>query len=124
MDQRFEARSLKPLIWGLFLIALGGLFLFERFDLMSLHSIGRYWPVILIMIGISQLTERRFGSSINYVLSGFWFLAVQLHWYGLTYRNSWPLLLVGIGAGMVVRSLSGEDAYRKAKKKAEKGEAS
>ena len=124
MEDRFQTRSMKPLIWGLFLIALGGLFMLERFDLMSLHSIGRYWPLILIMIGLSQLTERRYGSSINYVISGFWFLAVQLHWYGLTYRNSWPLLMVGIGAGMVVRSLSGEDAYHRARRRARKGETS
>jgi hypothetical protein len=55
---------------------------------------------------------------------GFWFFAVQFHWYGLTYRNGWPLLLVSMGAGMVVRALSGEDAIRKAREAAKKGDAS
>jgi len=117
MNDESKPRDMKPMIWGLFLIALGGAFLLERFDLLSLPSWGKLWPVILIVIGIGQLAEGRFGSSVQHVLTGFWFLACGFDWYGLTYRNSWPLLLVAIGAGMVIRAISGEDAYRRARKR-------
>jgi len=32
---------------------------------------------------------------------GSWLQAVTLHLYGLTYRSSWPLILVILGAGMI-----------------------
>jgi hypothetical protein len=35
-------------------------------------------------------------------------MAANAGWYGLTWRNSWPLALVAVGAGIVVRALAGQ----------------
>jgi hypothetical protein len=39
-------------------------------------------------------------------------LACEFGWYGLDYHNSWPLVLVAVGAGIVVRALGGEPKRR------------
>jgi hypothetical protein len=100
---------MKKAVWGIFLIALGGLFLFERFGVWGFTGIGAWWPLILVVIGIIHLIERRGGSALTMILLGAWFLAVTSGWMGLTYENSWPLVLVAAGAGIVVKALTGEE---------------
>src|SRR5262245_53972799 len=105
--------SLSSIVWGLFLIALGGAFLLQRFGMLDLPSLGRIWPLVFLPIGITHLFDRRPGSGIMFLLMGGWFIAVEYEWMGFTYRNSWPLLLVVFGTGMVIEALSGEDRRRR-----------
>ena len=109
MAQDEGIRNTKKVIWGVFLIALGGLFLFERFGMCGLAGMGGWWPLILVVIGIIHLIERRAGSALTMILLGAWFLAVTSGWMGFTWHNSWPLVLVAVGAGIVVKALTGED---------------
>lgn len=102
----------KSLIWGLFLVALGSVLLLDRFGMISIPELGRLWPLVLIVIGITRVAAGRPGSSVTFFLLGAWFLACEFDWYGLTYRNSWPLILVAIGASMVVRAIVGEGGRR------------
>jgi len=102
-------RDFKPLLWGLFLIAAGGTFLLQRFTGAELPNIGELWPLVFFVIGTSHLLDGRPGSAVTFYLMGTFFFAVTLDWFGFTYRNSWPLMIIAVGAGMVVRALSGED---------------
>ena len=113
MNADGDRRDLKPLLWGLFLIALGGAFLLQRYLDVDLPHVGQLWPLVFFVIGTSHLLDRRPGSAVTMYLMGVFFFAVTLDWYGFTYRNSWPLLLVAVGAGMIVRALSGEDRRRR-----------
>ena len=99
----------KSMLWGLFLIAIGLVFLLERFGVLEVPALGRLWPIVFIVIGISRAFERRYGGALMFTLMGAWFLACTFDWMGLTFRNSWGLVLVAVGGGMVVRSLTGED---------------
>jgi hypothetical protein len=112
MTQDEGIRNMKKVIWGVFLIALGGLFLFERFVPWGLAGMGEWWPLILVVIGITHLVERRVGSALTMILLGAWFLAVTSGWMGFTWHNSWPLVLVAVGAGIVVKALTGEERRR------------
>ena len=112
MAQDEGIRSMKKVVWGIFLIALGGLFLIERFQPWGFAGLGEWWPLILIVIGITRLMERRVGSALTMILLGAWFLAVTSGWLGLTYGNSWSLVLVAVGVGIVVRALTGEERRR------------
>ena len=113
MAQDEGIRNTKKLVWGIFLIALGGLFLFERFVPWGLAGIGEWWPLVFVVIGITQLVERRVGSALTMFLLGGWFLAVTSGWMGFTWQNSWPLSLVAVGAGIVVKALTGEERGRR-----------
>ena len=113
MAQDEGIRSMKKAVWGIFLIALGGLFLFERFGTWGFAGISEWWPLILVVIGITDLIERRVGSALTMFLLGAWFLAVTSGWMGYTWQNSWPLSLVAVGAGIVVKALTGEERCRR-----------
>jgi membrane-bound ClpP family serine protease len=108
MTQDEGIRNTKKVIWGVFLIALGVLFLFERFVPWGFAGLGEWWPLIFIVIGVTHLVERRVGSALTMFLMGAWFLAVTSGWMGLSYANSWPLVLIAVGAGIVVKALTGE----------------
>ena len=111
----------SAVIWGLVLIAIGVTFLLARFGVLETHDIGRLWPLVLVAIGVGQAATGKFGSGLSLVMMGAWFLACSFGWMGLTFRNSWGLLLVAQGSGMVVRSLTGEDRRMRARKEANRG---
>ncbi len=97
------------IIWGLFLVALGALLLLDRFGPWEMPGLGQLWPVIILAFAVVRLFEGRPGGALTLTGLGLWFLAVEFHWYGLDWGNSWPLALVAVGLGIVVRGLTGED---------------
>jgi hypothetical protein len=107
-DGRPSKRS-HGILWGLFLMALGGVFLLDRFGILGLPSVWRLWPTVLVVIGVNHLFDRRPGSAAMLTLMGLAFFAAEFHWMGLAYHSFWPLLLVAVGVGIVIRALSRED---------------
>jgi len=113
-------RDWRRMIWGVVLMLYGGLFFADRFGLLPLWAQEfRWWPLIVITIGLSKLILPRsadeIGSCVTLTLIGVWFLFVANEWFGLEWQSSWPLALVAAGAGMVARSLAGywlPDRYR------------
>jgi len=101
---------LKPLLWGAFFILLGGGLLVQRFVGFDTADIWDFWPAIFLVIGTAHLFERRPGAAATMFAFGFWFFAVTFGWFGLTYRNSWPLALIAIGIGAVIRAISNEES--------------
>ncbi|MBI5709396.1 MAG: hypothetical protein HZC42_03705 [Candidatus Eisenbacteria bacterium] len=100
------------MVWGLFLIGIGVLFMLERFDVVDIPRVGQLWPLVFYVIGMLHFVDQRPGSGVMFVLMGTWFFICEFEWRGLTYGNSWGLLLVAVGAGMVVKALSGERSRR------------
>jgi hypothetical protein len=48
-------RHHDSLVWGIILVALGGLFLLETFHVHVWHYIWRLWPVVFIIWGGNKL---------------------------------------------------------------------
>ena len=96
------------IFWGLFLIAAGAILLMNRLGVADFSwTMRRFWPLIVIIIGISHLFHRsKFWSGLWTIAVGAWLQAVTLHLYGFTYRSSWPLLLVILGGGIIVRTIA------------------
>jgi hypothetical protein len=103
------AHRAKKMIWGVFLMTLGVVFLLERLGTPGFTHLDTWWPLILVVVGITSLVEGRVGSALTMMLLAAWFFVVTNHWHGLTYANSWPLVLVAVGVGMVLKALSRED---------------
>ena len=112
MEQDERRRATKRVIWGAFLIVLGGVFLLAQLHLVDLPSLWKLWPAVFAVSAVSHIVEGRYGSALTSVLLGFWFFACQFGWYGFDYANSWPLVLIAVGAGIVVRALRGEPRRR------------
>jgi hypothetical protein len=92
---------------GILLIAIGTLFLLDRLGYADLHYVlHNYWPMFLVFFGLSRFFHRRKPwSGVWLIVIGLWLQVTTLHWYGVTFNSSWPLLLIAMGAVMVVRTL-------------------
>jgi len=97
------------IFWGFFLVAAGTFLLLGRLGIADFSwTLRRYWPLIVVIIGISKLFRRRsVWGGLWMITLGAWLEAVTLHFHGFTYESSWPLLLVVLGAGIIVRTIVG-----------------
>jgi hypothetical protein len=100
---------------GMLIIVVGLVLMADRIGLSGIHLSGRSWPLFLIAFGIVRLIapadrggrpgSRRGGAWFMYL--GLWFFVNEFHLFGFDYHNSWPLLVVGAGIGMVWRAFEG-----------------
>jgi hypothetical protein len=105
VKQRIDSRSLLN---GLLLMGIGTLFLFDRLHIADFGDLFRmYWPMIIILFGVSYLFRREcLWTGLWFMAIGVWFQVVRLHLFGLTWRNSWPLLLIVMGGGIMLRAMT------------------
>jgi predicted membrane protein len=97
------------LVTGLMLAALGVLFMLDNLDILRARDVLRYWPAVLLLVGVSQIVQARssggiIGGSI-WILVGGVLLGERLNLLANVFRY-WPLLLVGIGAYAVWQSVN------------------
>ena len=107
MNEQQRRLDLPTLATGIIVTAFGVLFLLDRMNIADFGDImRRYWPCILILIGIPQLFRReKVWSGLWLITLGVWMQIAHLRLFGMTWRTSWPLLLIVAGAGMIARSL-------------------
>ncbi|HEV8658093.1 MAG TPA: DUF5668 domain-containing protein [Thermoanaerobaculia bacterium] len=92
---------------GLGLVALGLLFLFDRFRIADAHYLLRhYWPLIIVFFGVVRLLRRQVWGGLWLITIGVWMQIATLHLFGMTFSSSWPLLLIALGAGIIARTLT------------------
>ena len=99
---------------GAIVMGMGILVLLDRTEVLGEDAWRLFPGFALIAIGLAQLTEtwtcRRRGRSprirgLGPIFVGLWLIANAVHVYGLTYRTSWPLLIVAFGAVMVLHEV-------------------
>jgi hypothetical protein len=97
----------RALLNGMMLVVVGTLFLLDRLRIEDFGDLLRlYWPLIIVFFGVSHLLRRdSMWSGVWLVFTGVWLQMAHLHLFGLTYRNSWPLLLIALGAGITLRAV-------------------
>lgn len=102
------------LVSGIVLVILGVLFLLDRFDVADFGDVIRnWWPLFVIVPAIPKLFRREtLWSGLWMLTIGIWFQLVTLRLFGLTWSNSWPIVLIAAGAGMIARTLIESSAYR------------
>lgn len=95
------------IFWGLFLIAAGTVLLLGRLGIADFSwMLRKFWPLFIIIIGMSKLSHRKsVWSGLWMIALGAWLQAVTLHFHDFTYESSWPLLLVILGAGVIVKTI-------------------
>ncbi|HKQ57406.1 MAG TPA: DUF5668 domain-containing protein [Candidatus Eisenbacteria bacterium] len=95
--------------FGLILMAAGVVLWLDQLDVIEMRSVFRYWPLVMVFFGISSIIapreKRDVGGGASMIVIGLWVLACTRDWYGLSFSNSWPVIAVAIGAGMIFGSL-------------------
>jgi hypothetical protein len=102
-----QAIDRGTLVSGIILIGLGGLFLLSELEVMRFgHVVRRYWPMIIVLVGLPKLFSREtVWSGLWLIAVGVWLQISHLGLFGLSYGTSWPLLLIALGGGMILRSM-------------------
>lgn len=106
------------LVAGVILIGLGVFFLLFNLDLVEIDPPWQWWPLLLVAIGAGRLLtaddhdERRGGTWL--ILLGGWLLINSLGLFGLSWHDSWPLLIMAAGGMMVWRSIATESTRTRA----------
>ena len=99
----------KQLAWGLILIAVGLAVFLQKMDVIEFFSLWHHWPLFVVAIGaVKMITYTRpgeFTSGLWTVLLGLWLHFVFEGMFGLTFRNSWPLVIIACGAVMIIEPL-------------------
>ena len=87
---------------GALLIAVGTVVLLDHMDVIHADRFWKYWPVLLIIVGIAKLVSegKRVGGLLLILMGGF-LLAEHLGYTSLTWATVWPALLIAAGIAMI-----------------------
>jgi hypothetical protein len=106
-DSSYEWR--RQVMWGLLLIAFGGGVFLDQMDLIEVHGVWHYWPLVLVVFGINKMigypTAKHFTSGLWLMFLGLWIFAVFEAMFGLTWGNSWPFPIIACGVTMVLEPI-------------------
>ena len=104
-DLRWNPR----LIFGLCVLTAGVLFTLDNFGLVDARPILRWWPVIVIAIGVSKLlgigTSRNVVWGATFSFFGAVWLGSNLHVFDVRVWDLWPVLLIVLGASFLMRGM-------------------
>jgi hypothetical protein len=97
--------NIPGVVPALIVIGIGLLFLLNNLNIFFIHDIWRYWPGILIAVGLVKMVDSphsngRLTGGILVGVGGL-FLADNLGFLNLTWGSFWPLVLIGAGLLML-----------------------
>jgi len=119
MNQPTSARMTARIIFGAAILLAGLALLLNNLYIIDVGSVWDYWPLIIVALGLNRIVqaenswEVRRGVWLTFI--GLWLFISIGHVFGLTFRESWPILLIGIGIGMVWKALTPEPRWNCAK---------
>ena len=112
MERRWRRRhtGFGGLVVGLIIAGIGVLLLLQNLGILFIEDLWRYWPVILIVIGVSRTsTCLGFGGRVWGGVLVFAGTILLLHnldiIHGNLWRFVWPTILIAVGMGMLARGL-------------------
>lgn len=112
-EPRFDRMFSLRLLVGLWIIALGAIFLAGNLGWINARSVLRhFWPLIFILIGTGMLAQphnpRRRRWAWIFIGLGVWQFADKIGWIGLSFWELlFPVALLSLGGMLVWRALAG-----------------
>lgn len=111
-QQRQVSRA--RVVFGLIVMLVGGLLLLDRLDIGGVRLNVPIWPWFLIVLGLVRLNDsshhngeckssRRTAAWLMFV--GAWGLVNEYRLFGVHYKHTWPLLVIGAGVFVVWKAL-------------------
>lgn len=101
MGRKIKIYFDAKIVIALCIIAAGVLFLLENLDVHIGIDIWGLWPVVLILIGLSQLSRsgetRQFFSGLILIVIGLLFLLDNFNIMPYGFEEFWPIILILVG---------------------------
>lgn len=115
-QRRMNRNPVHGIVVSLGVIALGLLFLLDNMGILSFHDVARYWPVILIALGVVRLVDSHGTTSVVFgaLLAGIGSLLLldNLGIFYFDWRLFWPVVLIGLGILMLLRTYHRHEEWR------------
>ncbi len=92
-----RGRGRGGIIMGAILILLGLAFLLDHLGYISIGNPWRFWPMLLVLAGVSNFISQRRSWGVLLVLAG---VVLQLNELGITHfgwATFWPMMLIAVG---------------------------
>lgn len=95
-------------ITGIVIVSVGVVLLLAQLGFLNIHLIWRFWPLILVVVGIAKLVEatavsqRIWGGMLSVI--GVLLLAHYFGHFRYGIDQIWPLFIVGAGLSMLFQS--------------------
>lgn len=107
MKQAATQNWRNQMVWGGLIAATGVVFLLDRTGQLEIGDVWHYWPVLLVIAGLSNLVPPTTPKLVLRGLSciGFatWFYVSMERLWGLGFHNSWPILIIMWGLEVVLK---------------------
>lgn len=113
----------RQLVWGLVVIAVGVVLFLDNMDLIAVRDLWHYAPLLLVVVGMNKMvgypTARHFTTGLWEMMIGLWLFAVFDGSYGLSFANSWPVMVIAAGIKLALepwirsRFADSEDSHEK-----------
>jgi predicted membrane protein len=101
----------SQIVLGLFVIAIGLLFLLDNLGILDMHRAFSFWPLAFIVVGTVKLcdTQTRGGQLIGGALISIGVLLMldRMDVIDFSIRTVWPVLLIGFGAFTLYKAITG-----------------
>ena len=98
----------RHLFSGFVFLTIGLVFLLGNMGFIDVNYVVRFWPVILIALGVMKMVEShdefRSGSGVFFIVLGLLFLMGNFNILRIAFHDLWPLVLIGLGCLMLWRS--------------------
>jgi len=102
------------LILGVLILFVGVIFSLDRFGIAPAINYLRFWPTVIIAIGVIKLLQAKEGGGafvgLIFTVVGVWLQAEELGFINIRLWQVWPLGLVLFGAYLVWQGLSARNA--------------
>jgi len=106
-DTTQARRNFSGLIVGFSIIAAGVLFTLDNLGLIEAGHYIRYWPAVLVAVGVARLVQTESWSGyawdLGLIVVGLWLLGEQIGLVSISIWRLWPIVLVLIGLSIVRR---------------------
>lgn len=109
MDNNNTFRITPQLVVGLIVILIGVIFTLDNLDIVDAGNFIRYWPVLLVVYGISRLMQPAgtSGRLMGWIAVAIGTLMLLHRLDIITFRlhDWWPVILIIVGGSLLFRSL-------------------
>lgn len=111
-SREFRRHGFGTAILGLGVLTLGLVMLLDNFGIINGEDLTGYWPVFLILIGVSHLLRpqgsRRLFAGVVWIAIGFVVLFSNLGFINFEIWDLWPVVLLIIGGSLILRPFRGQ----------------